>query len=284
LLSILKYILPASVVACYSCLGSGTKDGERAVAQVGMKFLYESEVTDNLPKDIDPSDSALFAQQFITDWIKQQLLTSEAEIKLSSKEKDVMAEIEKYRQELFIYKYQSARMNEVLDKKIGFDDVENYYYTHLDKFKLDRIIARVVYMIFPAEIDPPLRIKQKAISNEPEDINEVENYIYKNAEKYDNFNDDWIFLDNLLNHANYKLEDPEEYLLRNDWIEFRSGNKRHIVAIKRYMIPGQTAPLDFVSEQIKNTIINQRKLDFLREIKDSLYNDALKYNKFRVFN
>jgi hypothetical protein len=28
----------------------------------------------------------------------------------------------------------------------------------------------------------------------------------------------------------------------------------------------------------------KEKIDFLREIKDSLYLDALKYNKFKVFN
>ena len=67
-------------------------------------------------------------------------------------------------------------------------------------------------------------------------------------------------------------------------IEFQKDSELHIIYIKSYKLEGEQAPVEFVKPRISSLIANEKKLDFLRQFKDSLYNAALKYNKFRVFN
>lgn len=280
---VLVYILVAwSLMGCD--IRINRRAGDKAIAQVGIKFLYQSELKRELPKGLSPADSSIMARDYINSWIKQQLLLSEVESKLPADEKDVSREIEKYRQELLIHKFKNRRVGEVIDEIVPYDEVEKYYYDNLDKYKLHRIIVRVSYSIFPAKVNPPRRIRDLLSSNDPDDMGEVDDYMFKYAKRYDNFNDDWIYFDNLLSNIDFSIADEVPFLRRNKIIEFEQDNELHLIAIKQYMLPGAQAPLDFVSPRIRAMIINQRKLDFLREIKDSLYDEALKYNKFRLFN
>lgn len=260
------------------------KQNDKAIAQVGIKFLYESELRRELPPKMSNSDSLLFTQDYINNWIKQQLLLHEVEKSLPNDEKDVSRAIEQYRQELLIHQYKNHRIGEIVESTITYDEIEKYYYKYLEKFKLHRIIIRVSYAILPPSVNPPKKIRELLISNEADDVGEVEEYMYKYAKRYDNFNDDWIYFDNLLGNINYQIGDQTSFLRQNKLIEFRRDNELHVIAIKGYMLPGTQAPIEFVTPRIRSMIINQRKLDFLREIKDSLYKDALKYDKFRLFN
>jgi hypothetical protein len=257
---------------------------DKAVAQVGIKFLYESELKQELPGGMEPSDSLIFVQDYINSWIKQQLLIQEVERRLPLDEKNVSRETEKYRQELLIHKYKNHRIDEVVENLIPYSEIEKYYYDNLEKFKLHRIIVRVSYSILPQKVDPPHRIRQLLTSNDADDQGEVDEYMYQYAKRYDNFNDNWIYFDNIVERIDYPIEEEIPFLRRNKLIEFEKEKELHLIAIKQYLLPGAQAPLDFVAPRIRSMIINQRKLDFLREIKDSLYEEALKYNKFRLFN
>lgn len=257
---------------------------DKAIVQVGIKFLYESELKRELPANMNPSDSLLFVQDYINAWIKQQLLIQEVEKRLPLDEKNVSRETEKYRQELLIHKYKNYRVGEVIENLIPYSEIEKYYFNNLDKFKLNRIIVRVSYSILPERVVLPQHIRNRLSSNDTDDQGEVDEYMYQFAKRYDNFNDNWIYFDNILDNIDYPVEEEVPFLRRNKLIEFEKENELHLIAIKQYLLPGTQAPLDFVAPRIRSMIINQRKLDFLREIKDSLYEDALKYDKFRLFN
>src|SRR5690606_31734941 len=103
------------------------------------------------------------------------------------------------------------------------------------------------------------------------EIERFEDYVFRYAKKYDDFENQWIYLDNLLNSIKYSVEDLNDLLEKEKIISKKNGTKLHIIAITDYHLPGDKAPLDFVEPQIRGTIINNKKIEFFREIKDSLY-------------
>jgi hypothetical protein len=123
----------------------------------------------------------------------------------------------------------------------------------------------------------------KSNNNAP-DIEKCEEFIFKNARKFDNYKNNWIYLDNLLKSMHVSITDSDNFLKNHKIIERKVGKDIHIVVIKQYYLSGEQALLELIAPQIRGAVINKEKLDFLREIKDSLYKDALKYNKFKVFN
>ena len=44
------------------------------------------------------------------------------------------------------------------------------------------------------------------------------------------------------------------------------------------------APLDYVSSSIKKIVINKRKLELIKQLENDITNDAIKQNKFQIFN
>jgi hypothetical protein len=130
----------------------------------------------------------------------------------------------------------------------------------------------------------PRDFKNMLKSTNDEHVSEAENFIYSFATKYDDFNNHWLYFESFLQSINYTVDNYEGFIRRSDFIEFSTESNIHLIAIKAFHLTGENAPIEFVSPRIRSMIINNKKLDFLREIKDSLYNNALKYNKFRVFN
>jgi hypothetical protein len=270
--------------AITACNNKNAEPNDPVIASVMDKNLHYSQLHDDFPQMLTGNDSIEFVNDYINKWIKQELLVAEAEKKLTSEQLKIEKEIEKYRKELIIFQYKNKRYTEIINREISDEEIEAFYQKNIDKYILTEPIVQVNYIIFPDEVNVPETIKNALVSNRKKDIQEYEEYIFGFAKKYDDFNNKWIYLNNILQQANFSLPNPEEYLKQQKLIEVENQRELHLIVIKKYMLPGQNAPIEFVTPQIKGSIINNEKLDFLREIKDSLYNDALKYNKFRVYN
>ena len=44
------------------------------------------------------------------------------------------------------------------------------------------------------------------------------------------------------------------------------------------------APLDYVKNSIKQIVINKRKLELIKQLEKDITKDAIKNNKFEIFN
>ncbi|MBN2807526.1 MAG: hypothetical protein JXR22_12785 [Prolixibacteraceae bacterium] len=263
------------------------KEAEKAqiVAQVGDKTLSQSQLAGIMPESfMSTRDSVQFVNLYIKNWITNQLIVNEAQRKLSQNELNIEQELEAYRQEMLIHKYKNKKFSEFSSASISNREIEQYYQKNIRLFELDQAIVQVIYVVFPIDVALTDHFRNQMKSTLESDMVQREEFIFQYAKKYDDFNNSWIYLEyfNEITGADIIVDD--KFIRKNEMIEFTRGTERHLVYITNYLLPGAQAPLDFVKQRISSLILNQKKLDFLREFKDSLYNDALKYNKFRVFN
>jgi len=77
-----------SYLACllFVCLLAGqcsndnaAKEGDKVLAQVYNKVLYQSNLVDVIPESSTPEDSALIVKAYLQRWVREQLLMYEAE-------------------------------------------------------------------------------------------------------------------------------------------------------------------------------------------------------------
>lgn len=268
----------------FGCDKSKPNNNEIAIAEVNGKFLYHSDINNFPIGFFNAKDSIEFINEFITSWIKEQLLVNEAVKNLKDENYEIKKELEKYRQELLIHKYREKKLNSLNQSEIKPDVIEAFYNQNLKLFILDRAIVKVTYIVFPAELDLPPNFKKAILSKNEAELSDIENFIYSYATKYDDFEGNWLYFGSFLQSINYQIDDNITFLNKNKLIEFTRDKNYNLIIINQYLLAENTAPLEFVSTRIENLLLNNKKLDFLREIKDSLYNNALKYNNFRVFN
>jgi hypothetical protein len=277
-------ILPLFILLFWGCQTTQQQDDGNIIASVNGKSLKTGDLNSIMPVyPLSEEDSAKFVETYIKDWIKQQLLVEEAKKVLSPEEQDVSKELEQYEQQLLIHKYKNKKINPINNAEITDDSIVSYYEANIDKFLLSFPIVKVKYIVFPPGMEIPTDVNRALMSSAslPQSVND---YIYSYATNYDDFNNQWVNFNNLFLNTQHTPVNTIETLKQNKVISFENNSEKHIIIIEDYRLPGEQSPLDFVKGRIRNMLINNKKIDFLREIKDSLYNHALKYNNFKASN
>ncbi|HOS48778.1 MAG TPA: hypothetical protein PLG57_09090, partial [Bacteroidia bacterium] len=77
--------------------------------------------------------------------------------------------------------------------------------------------------------------------------------------------------------------DKEQFLKNNRYIEIPDSNAVYFVNIKGFKIKESQSPLSFEKENIRNLIINKRKLDLINEMQKAAYENALKDNEVEIW-
>ena len=276
---IVEFVLLAIVIVQFSCISNARKT-DQAVAKVGDKYLYYSEMSDIIPKGSSKKDSLALAKLYIDNWIKTRLLLQKAELNLSKEESNISREIETYRTSLLIYKYEEQLLREKLDTTVLDTEIKRYYEANLANFSSDEYVVRAIYIQLPENTPSLWRVKQWLMSDQEKDVQDLTDYCRNHAIQYSFFNDDWIQWS--------KIELPQKeaatrLLANSERIEQHEGQCTWLVRIKEKRSPGETAPLVFVKDKVKSIIINQRKLKFISELEQNIYNDALSKNQFEIY-
>ena len=121
-------------------LSCSSKHDDKIIASVYEKDLTYSEIIDAIPDEVE--DSSYFAEKFINDWIRKELMLSYAEININTDLLKYKKQIEDYRSSLLIYAYKQELLNQNLDTAIVFSEIENYYEKYKEEFMLSKNIFK----------------------------------------------------------------------------------------------------------------------------------------------
>lgn len=114
------------VLALFSCQNSKNGSGDKAIATIYDKVLYQSDLQSVLYEGISVNDSLFRTKAFIDNWIRRQLLIHQAENNIDKSELDFSKQIEDYRTSLIIYKYESLLIEQNLDTIVSEDEIAKY--------------------------------------------------------------------------------------------------------------------------------------------------------------
>ncbi len=254
------------------------------LAQVGTKYLYLEDVQKVLPDNISDTDSTLWMEDFIHKWVQKELLILNAEKNLTQEQKDVSHELQEYRSSLLTYRYKKALMEQKMDTTIHNDEISQYYEANKKEFVLQSDIVKAIYLKIPLEVANVETIKNLCFESDPQKLQELDEYGIRYAKSYDRFDDKWIDASQVLTQIPGEIDDLERFLRRNKFIESDDTDYYYFICIRDFRFEGEYAPIDFVSSSIKNILLNQRKINFLKKIETDVYKEGLESNKFKLYN
>lgn len=278
-----KLILFAVILSFVTCSDFKRKSGEKPVARAFDKYLYPNDINDIMPANISASDSVLAARDYIEKWIKKQLLLNKAEINLTEEEQNVDKQIENYKTSLLIYKYEQSLIEQKLDTFISFQEIEEYYNENSSNFMLNDNLVKALFLQVPRTSPEIWKIRRWYRSANEEDIKKLENYCYQYATKYDFFDDSWVYFSEIGKSLPIKIDNAEQYLKYRKFIEIKDSTYYYFVNIKDRRLIGTVSPLEIVSKNIRNIILNKRKIRLIKELEANIYNDALNRNNFIIY-
>jgi hypothetical protein len=255
-----------------------------AVAEVGKIILYYDEIPQIIQNGINGTDSTALIQNYINKWAKRELVLQKAEENLSAELKDeIVTQLEESRENLVIYQYQRQMMLEKMDTVITDSELENYYSANEKSFILGSNILKALFIKLPLETPNLDKIKILARSNDQKDLQQLESFCYQFAEKFDDFNEDWVSMDKLSVELPENIENEETFLKRNTFLETSDSVSISLISIKDYRLRSSIAPFEYVKDDIKRIIWNSRRFEFIQSLENGIYNDALKENSFKIY-
>jgi hypothetical protein len=267
--------------------GCGQKDGSAnrvAVARAGDATLYLDEIPIEMIEGISGADSAVFVQNSINKWAKKELMFQRAEANITTELKnDIEKQLDETRVNLVIYEYQRQMMLQKMDTLISDEELESYYAANENTLKLTSNIIKALFIKLPAETPNLYRIKLLARSDKQKDLQELESLCYQFAEKFDDFNEDWIALDRVSLELGFDISDQENFLRRHTFYETSDSSSVYLIAINDYRLRGSLSPFEYVRDDIKRIIWNNRRIEFIKNLENGIYDEALNETRFKIY-
>ncbi len=267
----------------FSCAPHGANQDDPLLAKVYDHELYASQLADFMPENISPDDSLLFVKDHVDKWVRNQLLLNLAEVNLTEDEKDVEQQIDDYRTSLMIFKYEQNYIKEKLDTIIPDKEIDEYYEKYSANFVLNNNLIKGRYIRLDRSAPTVWKVRGWYKSDDEEDIKQLEAYCYENSADYSYFEENWIYLDHILQQMPDIYMRPENLLRYRKNFEVRDTNSYHFLKISDYRLESSVAPLDFIREDIRSILLNKRKLRLIEELESNVYNDALNRENFIIY-
>ena len=272
------FLIIAFLTFTVSCFKS---DNKQIIASVNEKDLLLSEVLREMPKATE--DSTFFIERYMNLWIRKQLMIYHSEINLSSDLLNYEAQIAEYRSSLLIYAYQQELINQNFDTSITSKEIFDYYNQYREEFKLVKNIFMGRYIVVDKSAPKSKNLKKWYKSNKPDDIESLTDYCHQFAKEYYLSDSSWQYFSSI-NNKLPKFITEEEYFLENTkGVWFEDQQYRHYIYIKNYQIKGSISPLALEREKIRNVLLNKNKIQYLKQLEDELYQNALALKKIKIY-
>jgi hypothetical protein len=264
------------------CLGSCTSEPERAyLARVGDAYLYADELGTFIPATVSREDSSRRAKVYINSWVREQVVLEKARFNLRDDDKRFESKLQNYLNELMIFEYENQLVKQNLDTVVTDTDLRSFYETNSANFVLKDYVVRVRYALFDSETPLNDFLKKFKRYNDKDSL-EVRLFCAENAKKFISRSNEWVYLNDLVEEVPLPIEDSEEFLRSNSFIDFVQSGKRYLLKIEEYKLKDNVSPFELVEKRIRNTIINERKITLLEDMRNSLFSEAINKNKIEI--
>ncbi|MEO1255117.1 MAG: peptidyl-prolyl cis-trans isomerase [Bacteroidota bacterium] len=254
------------------------------VARVGDEELFDSSIQELLPANLSISDSAVFVEKFILDWVKKQLMIAKAEQTIDFNEARIQKRVLDYQYALMVHELEQRYIDANLNEEVADDEISSYYAEKAENFLLRENLAKCIYFKIPSKAPNVWRFR-RSLKNYPTDSVKLWEYADEQAVK--SFVEDtvWVKFDEVLSETPLRnVNDKISFLKSNKSVEVSDEEYIYFLKIFDYKLVGEIAPLEFIKESVIDVIINKRKIALKNGLERKIYEEAEETNAFEIYS
>jgi len=257
---------------------------ENAIARVGESYLYKEDIVDVLPKNYTKQDSIIFVENYINRWATEQLLVDGATLNLKEKtQKDFDRLVQQYKSDLYSKAYLEALVYKSLDTVVSKEEAEKYYENNKEAFKLNEELIKFRYINLDAN-----RLDLSDVTEKFKRFNiKDKQYLDSIAIQFKSYtlNDSiWIRVNQVVNKIPVvNSENKDELLKKSNFIQLKDSLGLYLMQIKEVQLRNTIAPIEYVTPTINQIVVNQRKLELIRQLEKDITKDAIKNKQFEIY-
>ncbi|MFY9310456.1 MAG: peptidyl-prolyl cis-trans isomerase [Bacteroidia bacterium] len=270
-----------SIVSCSS--KNSENENRKAIARVNDTYLYQDDIQNIVPKGTSAKDSIELVKKFIDNWVRETLVIQKAEDNLDEAQKNVEKQLAAYRNSLITYTYEKELVKQKLDTTVTNEEIEQYYNNNKSNFELKDNIIKVIYVKVNKKAPGINKLEKWYKSDNEKDKQQLTDYCHQFAENFYLDENSWLLFDDLLKEIPIQTYNKELFLQNNRLVEVNDSLYNYYLNIKGFKIRNSISPLSFEKDNIKNIILNKRKLQLVTKMKEDIYNDALNSKDIEIY-
>ena len=279
----MRFLTLVLLITTCSCSFFEKETTEEILVRVEDNYLLTSEIKEIVPLNTPSEDSALIIDNYIKNWIKDILILNKAELNLKENQKDVQKQLEAYRRSLIIYSYEQELIKQRLDTTVSNSEIETFYTKNSQNFKLRDDIVKVLYLKVNKKAPQLKKIRRLFLHQKENDKEDLKELAHQYAEKF-HFNDkQWILFDELKKEVPVEVYQTASFLKNTKNIEVEDSVSIYFVHIKDFKLKKDVSPLNFEAKNIKNIIVNKRKLSLINKLREELYEEAFMKENIEIY-
>lgn len=276
-------IITAFALLAFGCTEAVDHKGKTPLVQVGDNYLYMEDVMAVTPPGISEKDSAEMADRYIKNWIDDMLLYAKAEGNIPD-DAGINELVNSYRRELITHTYIEQIVSQEVENLIPDSEVEEYYNENKDAFLAVEPYIKGLYIKVPKTASGISQVRQWYKDGSERSVDKIEKYGLRNAVDYEYFYDRWRSVNDFFLRLPTDADKEKNNIGKNKNIELSDSAFYYFLHIEDYLGKGEILPLEYAGKDIREIIMNNKRVEFITKMKKDLYDEACDNNDIKYFN
>lgn len=286
----MKHKADTSVIILLLFLMAGCSYFEKSeerevVARVSDSYLYKEDIAGLVSENTSKEDSALIVSSYINRWATQRLLLDRAKVNLSVEQQNEFDKlVSNYRNELYAKAYTDAIISRQLDTVVNPEEAQRYYEENGDNFKLNEDLVKLRYINLTPNNSNLETIKTRFQRFNEEDKKALLDIAIQ-FNSYSLNDSVWVKTKQVYDKIGPLSPENSSMLLKKDnFMQLEDSLGVYLVAVEDVKLRNEQAPLEYTLPNIKQILLNKRKLDLIKKLEKDITQDAIKNEKFELYN
>lgn len=283
-ISILLIVLIMGVISSCSFFNDANEGSGKRVARIGTHVLYESEIDKLMPDGISAEDSIDMVEQYINSWALKELMLRKAKSELTKNEKNINEEIEEFKRNIYLFRYEKLFIEERLDTVVTANAIKEYYEEHRNNFTVETSIVkgRAVRI---SENSPYFEMVKDEFERSGSTLSsDAKEQLISFSEKFYDFSSAWTPLSVAAKSIGIEQDRLESGFVVGSSYEISEAGICYLIYISDYVPAGEITPLDYNADAIRQIIISKRKQELLSTLEKDILFEATAKKRLKIYD
>ena len=271
-----------AVLAMAACQEKVEHGGKTPLVQVNDRFLYQEDVAQTLPYGVTGTDSAALVREFVRKWIEEQVLYEKAEHNVRGDGR-IERMVADYRRTLVMNNYEQMLLQQKMPEELSEEELQRYYSENKQLFVLEEPVVKGLFIKVPLASPGLKDLRRWYKENSEEAFEKLEAYAFRNAVIYEFFYEHWVPVSEIEGKVIVDLAELGNDFDKNRNIEVKDEEYCYLLHIEEYVRKGETKPYDLARHEIIDLLANNRKVEFMKRVKEDLYNQSVKAGRIKYY-